>query len=98
MVVAQGLEEGLDFLVGLVLKERKVGAEAVTQGVLSNGDFAGRGAGSGRFLRVAAIGFDLGLSGHGGCSYSEKLVIAGVFEMLGRSVERKGNKDLKGCD
>jgi len=64
MVVAQGLEESLDFLVGLVLKKREVGAEAVTEGVLSDSDLAD---------------FDLGLGGHGGSSYSEKLVIAGVF-------------------
>src|SRR5215472_13964241 len=42
------------------------GAEAVTGGVATNAGFAFGSAGSGRFGRIAAVGFDLRFSCHWG--------------------------------
>jgi hypothetical protein len=44
VLLAESLEEGLHFFVGLLFQEREVGAEAVAQGVLSGSDFPGVGA------------------------------------------------------
>ena len=62
VLLAEGIELGL-----VVLGEGEgVGVQAVLEGVGGDGGLAGIGAGAGRFLSVAAIGFDLPDGGHKG--------------------------------
>ena len=63
--ITESLEENLGLFILFLFHESEVGAEAVTESVLAGGHFTFRGTGTGGFLGVAAIGFDLGLSGHG---------------------------------
>ena len=64
MFIAEHAEEFLDLFVVFVAHLGDAGAEAVTEGVLSDFGFAGVGDGSSGGLGVAAVGFDLGFGGH----------------------------------
>ena len=61
----KGLKESLRLFVLLLFHEGEFRAKTVAESVLPGGDFAFRGTGSCGLLGIAAIGFDLGLGGHG---------------------------------
>jgi hypothetical protein len=64
-VVEEFVEEGVELRGVVAGGEGGAGAEAVAEAILGGAGFAFRGAGSGGFLCVGAIGLDLGRGSHG---------------------------------
>ena len=63
-VVVRG--KGVEIFAGLVADDFGLGVDAGFAGILAGGEFAGRGTGSGGFLRITTIRLDLKVCTHKG--------------------------------